>query len=43
MDTDSFDLNFDPNNQELTNFIQQNKDDFDSSKLDETHQLYDPI
>ena len=43
MDIDSFVLSFDANNQELTNFSQQNKDNFDFSELDKNHQLYDTI
>ena len=34
MDTDSFVLSFDTNNQELIKFLQQNKDVFDFSELD---------
>ena len=34
MDTDSFVLSFDTNNQELINFLQQNKDEFGFSELD---------
>ena len=43
MDTDSCVLSFDANNQELTNFLQQNEDEFDFSELDISHALYDPI
>ena len=43
MDTDICVLSFDANNQELTNFLQQNADEFDLSELDKSHQLYDPI
>ena len=43
MDTDSFVLSFDTNNQELMNFLQQNKDKFDFSDLDPSHELYDPV
>ena len=43
MDTDSFILSFDTNNQELINFLQENKDEFDFSELDKSHELYDPI
>ena len=42
-DTDSFILSFDTNHQELINFLQENKDEFDFSELDNTHELYDPI
>ena len=43
MDTDSLVLSFDSNNQELTNILQQNKDEFDFSCLDKSHELYNPI
>ena len=43
MDTDSFILSFDTNNQELINFLQQNKDEFDFSELHPSDELYDPI
>ena len=43
MDTDSFILSFNANNRELINFLQQNKDEFDFSELDKSHELYDPI
>ena len=43
MDTDSFILSFDTNHQELINFLQENKDEFDFSELDKSHELYDPI
>ena len=43
METDSFVLSFDTNNHELINFLQQNEDEFDFSKLDKSHELYDPI
>ena len=43
MDTDSFILSFDTNHQELINFLQQNKDEFDFSELDKSHELYDTI
>ena len=42
METDSFVLSFNANNQELTNFSQQNKDEFDFSEIDKSHELYDP-
>ena len=38
MDTDSFVLSFDTNNQELINVLQKNKDEFDFSELDESHE-----
>ena len=41
METDSFVLSFNANNQELTNFLQQNKDEFDFSEIDKSHELYD--
>ena len=43
MDTDSFTLSFDTNHQELINFLQENKDEFDFSELHKSHELYDPI
>ena len=43
MDTDSFRLSFDTNHQELKNFLQENKDEFDFSELDKSNELYDPI
>ena len=43
MDTDSFILSFDTNHQELINFLQENKDEFDFSELDKSHELYNPI
>ena len=43
MDTDSFILSFDTNHQELINFSQENKDEFDFSELDKSDELYDPI
>ena len=41
-DTDSFVLSFEANNQHLLEFLQQNKDEFDFSELDKSHELYDP-
>ena len=43
MDTDSFILSFDTNHQELMNYLQENKDEFDFSELHKSHELYDPI
>ena len=43
MDTDSFILSFDTNHQELINFLQENKDEFDFSELDKSNDLSDPI
>ena len=43
MDTDSFILSFDTNHQELINFLQENKDEFDFSESEKSHELYDPI
>ena len=43
MDTDSFILSFDTNHQELINFLQGNKDEFDFSELHPSDELYDPI
>ena len=43
MVTDSFILSFDTNHQELINFLQENKDEFDFSELHKSHEFYDPI
>ena len=43
MDTDSFILSFDTNHQELINFLQKNKDEFDFSELNKSNELYNPI
>ena len=43
MNTDSFILSFDTNHQELIKFLQENKDEFDFSELDKSHELYNPI
>ena len=43
MDTDSFILSFDIIHQELINFLQENKDEFDFSELNKSDELYDPI
>ena len=43
MDTDSFILSFDTNHQELINFLQENKDEFDFSELNISNELYNPI
>ena len=43
MDTDSFILSFNANLQELINFLQENKDEFDFSELHPSDELYDPI
>ena len=43
MDTDSFILSFNANNRELRNFLQENKDEFDFSELDKSHESYNPI
>ena len=43
MDTDSFILSFNANNRELRNILQENKDEFDFSELDKSHEFYDPI
>ena len=42
-DTDSFILSFDTSHQELINFLQQNKEEFDFSELHPSDELYDPI
>ena len=39
MDTDSFVLSFIANNQQLLEFLERNKDDFDASELDKSHEL----
>ena len=41
--TDSFILSFDTNHHELIIFLQENKDEFDFSELDKSHELYNPI
>ena len=43
MDTDSFILSFDTSHQELINFLQQNKNEFDFSELHPSDELYNPI
>ena len=43
MDTDSFVLSFDTNNQQLFELLQQNKNEFDFKELDESHESYGPI
>ena len=43
IDNDSFVLSFDANNQDLTNFLQQNTDEFDFSEFDNSHESYDPF
>ena len=43
MDTDSFILSFDSTFDELTNFLQENKNEFDFSELDKNNKLYDSI
>ena len=43
MDTDSFVLSFDTQLENLIEFLKQNKDEFDFSELDPSHELYDPI
>ena len=43
MDTVSLVLSFDTNNHDLINILQQNKDEFDFSEIDKSHDLYDPI
>ena len=42
MDTDSFILCFDTNQENLIEFLKQTKDKFDFSELDKSHELYDP-
>ena len=41
LDTDSFKLGLDTNNVGLVDFLQQNKDEFGFSELDNNHELYD--
>ena len=43
MDTDSFVLSFDTQLENLIEFLKQNKDEFDFSELDPSHELYDRI
>ena len=43
MDTDSFVLSFEANKEELINYLNQSKDEFDFSELDPSHELYDPV
>ena len=40
IDSDSFVLSFDTNQENLIEFLQKNKDEFDFSELDENHELY---
>ena len=42
MDTPSFILSFDTNQENLIEFLKQTKDKFDFSELDKSHELYDP-
>ena len=42
MDTESFILSFDTNQENLLEFVKQTKDKFDFSELDKSHELYDP-
>ena len=41
LDTDSFVFRLDANNQQLSEFLQQNKDEFDFSELDKNHEFND--
>ena len=43
MDTDSFGLSFDASQENLIEFLKQNKFEFDFSELDKSNELYDPI
>ena len=43
MDTESFVHSFDTQLENLIEFLKQNKDEFDFSELDRSHELYDPI
>ena len=43
MDTDSFILSFDSTFDELTNFLEENKNEFDFSELDKNNKLYSTI
>ena len=43
MDTDSSVLSFEANQEKLIEFLKQNKDEFDFSELDKSHELYNPI
>ena len=42
MDTDSFILSFDTNQENLIEFLKQTKHKFDFRELDKSHELYDP-
>ena len=42
MDTDSFVLRFEANQENLIEFLKQNKDEFDFSEIDKSHELYNP-
>ena len=43
IDTDSFVLSFEANQETLIEFLNQNKDEFDFSDIDKSNELYDPI
>ena len=43
MDTDSFIISFDSTFDELANFLQENKKEFDFSELDKKYTLYDSV
>ena len=43
MDTDSFVLSFDTQMENSIEFLKQNKDEFDLSELDKSHEVYNPI
>ena len=43
MDTDSFVLSFEANQENLIQFLKQNIDEFDFSELGKSNELYNPI
>ena len=43
MGTDSFVYSFEANQENLIEFLKQNKNEFDFNELDKSHELYDPI
>ena len=43
IDTDSFVLSFEANQENLIEFLKQNKDEFDFSDINKSNELYDPI
>ena len=43
MDTDSFVLSFDTKLENILEFLKQNKDEFDFSEINKSHEVYDPV